>query len=186
MWFTETPWPPIYICFGLFLLLFVYGVSTGRGKAATIGLGCLAVCPLLFFLERFVVTEAEVVEQVVLDLASDVQENRQQEVINHLSDNESTIGVLIRSGMSKYDLSENLRITDLSVEVDPGGQSAKAHLRANGTVRPRGNSGMQGQRFPSRWHVYFERDNDEWKVTQIERLSPTSGKTMPILATRIQ
>lgn len=185
MWFTETPWPPIYILFSLFILFFIYGVSTGRGRAAMIGLGCLLGCPLIYFLESAITTESEVVEQVVRDLAEDVEADRQQAVLDMLSDNVAEVRQLVATGMSRFDVDEDLTITDLSVEMLEEGQLAKAHFRANGTVNMKSSSGMRGKRFPSRWHVYFERDGNDWKVTKFERLNPISGETMPIFAASV-
>ncbi|MCA9040991.1 MAG: hypothetical protein KDA65_11635 [Planctomycetaceae bacterium] len=131
-------------------------------------------------------TDAEVLEQAVIDLTDDVQQNRQEQVLDQISEEAVVLRGLISTGMARYQLEESLRISDLNVEMQADGKSAKAHLRANGTVSDRGSSGVQGQRFPSRWNLYFEREGDDWKISKIERLSPTSGKSMPILATRIQ
>lgn len=185
MWFTETPWPPIYLLFSLFLLFFIYGVSTGRGRAAMVGLGCLLACPLLYFLEMAIQTESEVVEQVVRDLAGDVEADRQREVLEVMSDKVEEVRQLVATGMSRFDVDKDLTITDLSVEMLEDGKLAKAHFRANGTVNMKSSSGMRGQRFPSRWHVYFEREGNDWKVTKFERLNPISGEKMPIFAASV-
>ncbi|MEZ6045618.1 MAG: hypothetical protein R3C11_08590 [Planctomycetaceae bacterium] len=152
MWFTETPWPPIYLCLAIFVVFFAYGSSTGRAKSIFIGLLFLLACPLLFLVERQLVTESEVVEQIVLDLADDVEHNRVDAVLDYLDEDSAVVRGLIQSGMTQYKVSEGLRVTDLYVEMESEGDKAKAHLRANGSVS-QSNGGMQSGHFPSLVHL---------------------------------
>jgi hypothetical protein len=54
---------------------------------------------------------------------------------------------------------------------------AKVHFRANASITVTGESGASGY-YPARLILTFEREKGEWKIIDVERLSPLNGQKM--------
>src|SRR5258707_10951480 len=84
-WFTETPWPPIFILGIVACALLAVWSSRKRG-IWLVGAGLMIVAAAaVFFIEKSVVTEAERVEQHVLDLTGAFQRKERERTLAFFS-----------------------------------------------------------------------------------------------------
>lgn len=182
MWFTETPWPPIFICGVAAFVLLLAWFTTMRGAylLAVAGLGMLSVA--IYFVERLIVTEAERVEAAIHALASTVESNDVERILPFIAEDNQTDRDLVRRGMKMARVESTLRITDVQVEMNSGGATAVSRFRANGHVTGRPPYSFS-RHVATRWRLTWKRDADgEWKVTRIERLDLYADKPIDPLS----
>ena len=79
-------------------------------------------------------------------------------------------------------LTKDFHIKDLEVTVEANGQTVKAELRANGTLKV--NQSDMITRVFSRWKTIWKRVGSQWKLAEVIRLNPVNGQEMGILETR--
>ena len=182
MWFTETPWPPIVGLSVVAALFFGLWSSSQRGVHLTIAAGLVLACVGVFLLERMILTDSEIVEQAVYDLAEAVEREDVESALARISQNAAAERALVTSGLQLVEIDGNLRISDLRVELVGENSRAQSHFRANGTIRYQG----QTHHTPTRWMLNWQREGGEWRVTRIERLSPTGGDRIDPMARRIE
>jgi len=187
MWFTDNPWPPILICLVAGVFIAVYANSTGKNKAFLVAFAFWIACPVIYAIEKSIITKRETIEQDIYDLAAEFGEGNEPAVIDHISDSASKYRNMVRTGMTKFKVSPTVRITDITVEMQEEGTQALVHFRANALItKEESRSGTVQRRFPSRWEITYQEEPDRWRITHIKRLSPISGKEMPLLAPRFE
>lgn len=182
MWFTETPWPPIVICSVVAAVFLGLWQTSGRTRHFGIGIGILLVALLIYFLEKGIVTDGEKVEAAVHGLAEAVERDDVEAALAHISQNAALERGQVKMGLNLIDVEGNLRISDMQVELFSENSRARSHFRANGTIRYAG----QPHYSPTRWVLTWQREGGDWKVTKIERLSPTGGQTIGTLDERVE
>lgn len=174
MWLTETPWPPILITLVAAVLLFAAWFSTRRGMFL-VGAGLLVIlCGAIYIVEQRIITEAERVEQLVLDLTSAFQQKREEQVLEMFSPTASELRATVKTAMNLVTVHEDLRITDLSVQMKAQDSRAISHFRANATISIGSHGGLGHH--PSRWEITWQREADQWRIIRVERLNPVSGE----------
>ena len=173
MWFTETAWPPIIVC--LVVAAIAGGVWSTHRKGWLLGLTglMLALCPILWLVERQIVTPAEQVEAAIFELAAAVRDGDADRAVSFLSPQVPLLHASVRSAMAMADIDDDLRITDLNVRMTSAETRAISHFRANATIRAR--TMPHESRYPTRWELTWQRQDGAWKVVAIERLDPIKG-----------
>ena len=73
MWFTETPWPPIILLSVIGVLFYLGWVSQRRAGFLVGAALCIALCGVVWLIEKQIVTERELVEQRLLDFTTTFQ-----------------------------------------------------------------------------------------------------------------
>ncbi len=188
MWITESAWQPVMVCL-LGFCVFTYLYSHNR-KVLMLGLmmGCLLAATGIFIIERVIVTDAERLEQSVYHLAEACVSGDIEKTSNFASSQKPEIAGVIRAGMTLVDVKEDLGVSDLQVTMNPDGQTAKTHFRANGTFAMNPVAQNMGQDFEqhvaSRWLLTWTKTGDEWKIIDLTRLHPLSGEEMGVLERR--
>lgn len=184
MWFTENPWPPIvFFC----IAAAVFGViwlNSQRVKHLLIALGLLVSTGLIFGLELIIVTEGERIEQHVLDLTSAFQKKDLDKTLGFFSTQNEKDRNLIKIAYGMVTIDDDLRVTDVIVEVKAENSLATSHFRANGTISVTGNS-YTGH-IPSRWLLSWRKEEGLWKITNTTRLHPIQNEEMQPLERRVQ
>ena len=79
-------------------------------------------------------------------------------------------------------LTKDFHIKDLAVTLREDGQTADAHLRANGTLKIT-HSDMLTRVF-TRWQTTWKFVGSGWKLVEVRRLDPVNGQEMGILDAR--
>lgn len=179
MWFTETPWPPIFIGIAAALLLLSAWARTGRRwclyAAIAFGVACVGV---LFF-ERWYVTELEEVEAEVPQLVAAVEADDVDKVLSFLAEDEPGVRGAVQLGMSRYRIKDSIRLTDVQVRYDGDPSMVITHFRATGTIVQKSGSNVS-QRIPTRWELTWRKSGGKWKVKKIQRLNFMTGKKMQL------
>ena len=180
MWFTETPWPPIFI--GIAAILLLLSAWTRLGKAwcliAAIVLG--AACVGIFFLERVLVTDLEVVEAEVPKLLAAVEADDVERVVAFIHRDHSKWRVALEAALSQYRIEKNVRLTDLQTRYAANGVDVITHFRANGVGVRRSDSASH--HIPTRWELTWKKIGEAWKIVHIQRLHPLKDEKIEITA----
>ena len=179
MWFTETAWPPIFICIAGMLIFVAAWLQNARKLYffSIIGLG--ALCFLLYGVECWIVTEPEQVEQRVLDLARAVEEDDADKVLAFISD--EGLKNHIRAAMQRVRIEDGIRITDLSAHYNDEKTAVISRFRANGMGVVKGNAAAS-RHLATMWELSWKREGDQWQIDKIQRLDPISEKPVGLLS----
>ena len=177
-WFTENPWPLLLILGGAAVVAMISGAPKGR----SVSIVCLLAAVGLYFVESAVVTPGEEVEsqlQVMLEAFRD----RNQAAIDHcIADESAGLRETAAQGLEKVSLTKDFHIKDLEVTVRNDGQTADAHLRANGTLKV--THGDMLTRVFTRWQTVWKLVGSEWKLVEVKRLDAVNGQEMGVLEAR--
>lgn len=179
MWFTETAWPPILICAFLAAILLMAWSSSKRGVLLIAAAGMVPLSAIIYLVERNIVTEAERIEANVHALAEAVRNDQAERVLDFFSAGATDWRAAIAAAMAAYDVQDDMRITDVRVEVTAADTIGRSHFRANGTVTGKG-IGM-GRHGATRWVLIWHREGGEWKITGVERYDPLSDERIGLL-----
>lgn len=179
MWFTETPWPPIFIL----LVVCCFLVAAWQGSKRAIYLvwvvALLAACAGIYFIEEVTVTESERVERNVHDLVHAFQRKDKQATINFFSQQVPEYRAILEKAMDIVDIKGDVDVKDVNVLVVSENTQAISHFRANATISIRGL--LQDSHQPSRWELTWQKEAGEWKIVGVQRLNPVTGEKMGIL-----
>ncbi len=194
MWFTETPWPPILICIVLSVVLVVAWFSTQRGSLL-LGVPLLFVLSVgIYFAEQQFVTDRELVEDAVIQFTKTFREesgvfnagerllaNAPPKTLDFISTSAIDVQRRVAQALFLVNVKDDLRITDMNVEMKSANSRAVAHFRANASISvPVGDLGRQ----PSRWQVTWQREGGDWKVIKADRLDVITGEIVDTFAQR--
>ena len=181
MWFTETAWPPIMILtMGAAVMLAMW--SSSRGALNLLGAVLMLLsCAVVYVVEQQIETERERVEVAILGVAEAFEAADTGATLDYFSPRAQELRGAIQIAMLVMEVrvQDDLRITDVNIEMLNEESRAKAHFRANGRIylTEYGDVGHQ----PTRWNVTWQKEGGEWKIIDVERLDPIRGDPMPIL-----
>jgi hypothetical protein len=166
MWFTETPWPPFFICSVIAALFFSQWYMHRRPRELYIALGCMAVGGLVILVERLIVTESERVENNVYALARAFEAGDGERCAEFFSARDAKERDTVMGVARTVKIVGHIRITDLAVQISSAESRATTTFRASATVN------FQGRDYHgyTRWELTWQREASEWKITRIRRL----------------
>ena len=166
--------------------LAVWALASGRGKFLGAALACGVLAAGVFGADRLIVTEAEVVEARVEDLAAAVVAGEVEAVLAFFSPTAAGDRAAVRTGMGLATIDPDLRLTDWDTTVTAGGTAATCHFRANGTIRGKFFGGGNAFRQPTRWLLSWRKEGDPaaWKVVEVRRLDVMTGEPVDLLGRR--
>ncbi|MCA9073958.1 MAG: hypothetical protein KDA93_02910 [Planctomycetaceae bacterium] len=180
MWFTETAWPPMVIL-SVIGIVCLWMWSQGRAMFyLVVGILCGAGVVGSFLADQLIITDREQVELSVLTLADDVRRMDEANTLAHISARQDGLKSVIKSGFELIADIEYLNITDVSVEIIGGGGRARSHFRANGGIHVKGHGDVGHQ--PTRWELTWQKESEDWKVIEIQRLNPITGEEIGTLS----
>lgn len=182
MWFTETAWQPIIaLTIAAAALLGMW--SSSRRVLNLIGVILLALSAgVVYVVEQRIVTERERVEAAIFGVADAFRAADTGAVLEFISLRaplELRLGIQLAMGPMQVRVQDDLRVTDVSVEMLSEDSRARAHFRANGRiyVGEHGDVGHQA----TRWNVTWQKEGGEWKILDVERLDPVRGHTVDLI-----
>lgn len=182
MWPTENPWPAMI---ALVCVAIIFGARffTRQNTSSLIGVVvCLLLAGGCYLLDQFVLTPGEQIIQNVYDLSAAVQRQDVPKALSYFS-NQARERDLIKLALRQVKVKDDLRISDTSVTFKGAGSVAVSHFRANASL----TVDMVGVNadisyHPSRWEVDWQREGNDWKIIQIHRLHPITGKEVGFLS----
>ena len=179
MWFTENAWPPMFLAgLGGLILLAVWN-SNRRGRYLIATAVCLLGSVGFYVLERAIVTEGEKLQQIVVSLCDDFRHKRQA-TLSHVSNTAPQLKLMLMGAMAIIEITDGPRLTDFQTSITNQNTRGRVHFRANATLNVTGHGSVGHQ--PARVVLTFQREKDQWKIIEIERLNPLTGEKMETLA----
>ena len=179
MWFTETPWPPIVACFVLSAMLWIAWNVNRRG-IYLIGIGFLLVAAgAVYAVERQIVTEREQIEIQLLEFTTAFQQGNVSQTLDFIAADATLLRATAIAATTAVTVEDDLRITDVQVQLEDENTRAISHFRANATISlpMQGNLGYR----TSRWELEWRKTDADWKAVSVRRLHPITGKDLGIL-----
>lgn len=177
MWFTETPWPPIFICIAALILVAAAWLRNGKPIFLYATIGLAVACVGIYFFEQWYVTEPEEVEQAVVELAKAVEADDADRTVGFISNLAWQIAV--RSAMLNYKIEGGIRITDVQAKYAADGKSVVSRFRANGMGVQKSDNA--NHHIPTMWELTWQKESGKWRITDIQRLDPLNGEKMGLL-----
>jgi hypothetical protein len=178
MWFTETPWPPFFICSVVAAAFFAQWYLHRRPRQLYIALGCLALGGLVILVERLIVTESERVENNVYALAHAFETGDGARCAEFFSGQDEADRTLVKGVAGSVHVVGSIRITDLSVQMSSAESRATSTFRASATV----NFAGREQRGYTKWELTWQREANEWRIIRIRRLHFVGDGEIPLMS----
>ena len=150
---------------------------------------CLALCGIVFVVERQIVTERERVEQSLRDFAVAFQrDSMQQGLLNLLipgpepaslsfiSASANGTRQMAEQALNLVDLPDPVRISDVRTTMSNNDSRAVMQFRASATVKVA--SYADGVHQPTRWELTWQREKGDWRIVRATRLNFMSGEPL--------
>jgi len=182
MWLTETPWPPAIILLVAVVVLGLTWQRTGRMLFLALAAGSLLLIPVVFAVERALVTPAEEVEIQIIAVRDAVIRDDIPATLDFFTPTAVREKALVAAAMAAGHVQPDVRITDTDIEVKANDTVALSHFRANGTFTGSGLVIAGDHRFATRWRVSWRKEAGEWKITALERLNPITGEPIGLMS----
>ena len=180
-WFTETPWPPIFVLAIVAVACVAAWASQKRAVWLVAALTTVVAAVAVFLIERWVVTDAERVEQSVHALAAAFQRKDREATLAFFSLQAPELRTLVGQALDWVDLPNGVNIKDLRVRTSNENTRAVSDFHANGVVS---FQGMGAKFAPSRWSVTWQKEGTGWKIIEVQRLNPVKDEKMDFFAPR--
>ncbi|MEJ7594565.1 MAG: hypothetical protein WKF77_23770 [Planctomycetaceae bacterium] len=177
-WLTENPWPLLLLLAGTGVVALISGATKGRSVSVV----CLLAAAGLYLIESAVVTPGEEVEAQLQTMLDAFRDRNQNAINDCIAEDSPRLRETAAEGIEMVTLTKDFHIKDLEVTVRVDGQTADAHLRANGTLKV--NHGDMISRVFTRWQTVWKHVGSEWKLVEVTRLDPVNGQEMGILDAR--
>lgn len=182
MWFTENPWPPALLLLVGAVIFALAWTRNRRAALAGLVVLCLALIPVVFVVESWIVTPAEEIEAEILSLADTVVSGDVAATLDYFSSTAVTQRAQIATAMAIGRVEPDLRITDITTRVTNSNTIAVSQFRANGTFAVQGPFFAGERQMPTRWETSWRKEGGDWKITEVKRLNPVNGDPMPFLS----
>ncbi len=174
-WLTDNPWPLILLLSGTAILLGVSGHSKARGVAIVLVLLAVGV----YFLEQSLISDAERVEMRLEEIHQAFHKEDLTTIDSMIADQSAHLRDTAKRGLDLVDLDSGFHMQDIVVTIGADGKSADVELRANGTVQVKSQN--MTSHIATRWKTKWVLLNGEWKLSEVHRLDPMTGKEIGVL-----
>ena len=183
-WFTENPWPPIFILGLAACVMLAVWSAQKRGLWLMGSLTAIAAAVAVFVVEKMIVTDAERVEKKVVELVNAFVRDDRPTVLSSFSVQAPELRELAQQGMQLVQFPNGIDVKDMHVRLTNENSRAIAHFRANGVVVVRALNTQHSM--ATRWEVTWQKEAGDWKIVEVVRLHPLKEERMPILDQRGQ
>jgi len=179
MWFSEDALTPIFLLGSLGVVLAFVSIAQQKMKLMAVAVLLGIACGAIYVIEQRIVTDGEIIERQIHELAEEFHQNDLPAVVAHFSPQNKLLQGVATTAVAMVDIDEDYRITDLQVTTKAENTLAESHFRANvtTTVTGYGNVGRQ----PTRWRVNWQKVAGEWKIIEVKRLQVVGDQEMGIL-----
>lgn len=174
-WITENAWPLIVVCLTLGVMSAVMFGARGR----LVALGFILAAGLFWWIEAKIVTESEVLEKDLQTLLDAFKHQDETAIHGHISAEAPNLKSIATQGMNMVKLDPAFHMKDIQITLSDEGQTATAHLRANGRAALK--NAAYDQTVATRWETTWKKEAGRWKLRAVRRLDVVSGQEMGIL-----
>ncbi|MDZ4689314.1 MAG: hypothetical protein SH850_29920 [Planctomycetaceae bacterium] len=178
MWFTEDPWPPMFVCGLAALLAVAYWSNSKRVLHLVLAVGLLALGAIIYVAEQVLVTPAEQVEALVAKLCDDFR-HKSPATLDHFSDSAPELKLMCQGAMALVEIKDDLRLTDMSTKLTNDDSRAVCHFRANAGLSVAGFGDVGHQ--PARFELTWAKEPAGWKIITVRRLHPIRNEELSLL-----
>jgi hypothetical protein len=160
------------------LLLAAMWASTGRREPLWIAGVVLALLPVLWIVERLVVTDREAVEATLHRIAADVKSNNRAAVLAHIYSGAPSLKTRAEAEMPNYTFTEckinKLHRIDVNSNDQPPSAEAEFNVYVAGSFKV-GNQTFDGE-FPRYIALELRKESDgQWRVENYTHADPLRG-----------
>jgi hypothetical protein len=178
MWFTETPWPPFFICSVIAAACFAHWHVHRQPRQLYLAGAFLALGGAVILVERLIVTEKERVADQVFGLARAFEAGDAPRCVDFFSMQDAEDRALVQTAAAAARIVGSIRITDMSVQMSSAESRATTTFRASATVNYLGRE----QHGATRWELTWQREGGDWKIIRIRRLHFVGEGEIPPLS----
>ena len=180
-YFTENPWPVLFVLALVELVLIITIKVRGQGMWLKLAFAVPVVAAIVVLVELLIVTDREAVKSEVKSLADAVREENMDRILSHISRDYDDGGVTYETfksnvtvllGMLDLD-SVTLFFEEIEAMRD-GRMMAKFKALTIGKV-----SSVPYGSHPSRWQIYLRQTDGRWLVCQIVPLEAKGTEAWP-------
>jgi hypothetical protein len=179
MWFTEDPWPPMLLCGVGAIVAVAFWSSSKRVLPLVISALCCVLAGGVYLVEAAILTPAEQVEGLVVQLCHEFQ-RKDQAALAHFSNTAPTLRDLCASAMELVEVDNDLRLTDFQTRVTNQESRVVTQFRANATLKVQGFGSVGHQ--PARIELTWAKEGTDWKIIALRRMHPLKDEEMEVLA----
>lgn len=178
VWFTEDPWPPMFICGLAALLAVAFWANSKRAAYLLAALGLLAFGGVLYVAEQAIVTPAEEIERLVVQLCEDFR-RKSPTTLDYFSDSAPELKLMCQAALALVEIKDDLRVTDLHTKLTNDNTRAVCHFRANAGLSVTGFGDVGRQ--PARFELTWAKEPSGWKIIGVKRLHPIKDEEMSLM-----
>jgi hypothetical protein len=180
-WLVEATWERTLLIVALAALAVIFSLVWLRiGKRWLIALAaaCGVLIVAVLAAGHLIVTDREVVEATLREIAAAVERNDVKTVVGHIHSQRTDIAATAESELPRYDFEEVDIKSNLEIEVDSQGDPPTAVAKFNVVVRGKFRGGgdfseVYGDRGVPRYVIVkFQKEGDVWKVIDYEHRDP--------------
>jgi hypothetical protein len=182
-WLIESPWPALMMGVSLELCLAIYLVRSGRAVVIAAMVLVAALTGALLLAERWIVTDAEAVEDTLDAAATALEANNPPQVLA-LFASDSPRRREVESILSRVTVRE-ARVGELTIQFDDSGGQRRATARFMGRVQAHDKRGqLPYEQMVGKFVVYLHREGDRWLIDNYSENSsrtptPAGGGAIP-------
>lgn len=162
--FMESPWPAVTAAIGIEIVLAVVLYVTGRGGILGAMAGVAVLAAVMVGVERWAVTDRELVSDALDGIAAAVASNDAPKVLTFISPQAVQIRQEIPGRMNTVVI-RAAKVNDLKIDLQPPAAPTKATARFIGRIEGQlKRNSLPHEVFIERFEVYFEKQQERWLV----------------------
>lgn len=155
----------------------IYGwLQTGKKPAAVAGLVLLLLIPLLWYMASVIETDREQLERLIFEIAAAVESNDHETAIAVIADPDLRNRAKNELSRWTFSMARVNRIRRITIIEDTFPLEADVEMTARVNVSSRSGA-MQNVRVPRRLDLRFQKNGDNWQVTDYTHSSPLGDST---------
>lgn len=176
---AEVAWPWMFVALVAAVGLMI-AFSRTRKKAYLAGmLLALLGVGLAWMIDEAVVTPKEQVVLAVQDVVDAFRAKDLPRLESRISPQIPEFQRMARENAERFTV-EDVRITDLNVNMLAQNSRAETKFRVNGSIREK-TMGMSSHQ-PTMWAVKWQQEEGQWKLFEVQRLDPITQQPQELLA----
>lgn len=157
------------------VLLAAMWVATGRREPLWGAAGVVLLLPLLWLMERLVVTDREAIEATLHSIAADVKGNNRSAVMSHIGAGATSLRHRAEAEIPNYTFTDckvnQIHRIEVNAADRPRSAEAEFNVYVSGSFKI-GNETFNGDFF-RRIHLWMRRESDgQWRVENYDHSSP--------------
>ncbi|SFJ55332.1 hypothetical protein [Planctomicrobium piriforme] len=168
MWPSENPWPAVVVCLIAAVALSIAWSQQRRIWLLLAALGALLLGGGAIALDRAVTTPAEIVAENVYGITQAFHDRDLERTRSYISNSAWDVHLLAAEGYNLVQVQDDMRVTDVQVEMLAQNTRARSRFRVNATVNFAGGS----SRVATMWEAKWQPEKDGWKMIEIIALDP--------------